>query len=107
MSKISNSITRLFARDNSRPPMYRRLQFAVLVLITQMLLIALTVAWLIHMVIIAMNGLVYFVEQNPFILWGEIGLTILIMFFATGVLVLQVQRLGERRRDTDSKEHDR
>lgn len=104
MSNISNYVTRRYARVDSKPPMYRRLQFAVLVLITQMLLMALTLAWMIHMVIIATNGLVYFVEDNPFILWGEIGLTVLIMLFAIGVFFLQIQRLGERRRDTDSEE---
>jgi ABC-type nickel/cobalt efflux system permease component RcnA len=62
-----------------------------------MLLIALSVVWLLHMVVIAINGSIYFVENNPFILWGEISGTVLIICFAAYVTVLQIQRLGERR----------
>lgn len=78
--------------------MRRRLRFAVVVLISQVLLIAVTVAWLIHMTIIAVNGSVSFVERNPYILWGELIATVLITVFAIYVLALQIKRLGERRR---------
>jgi len=77
--------------------MRRRLRFSTLVITTQVLLAALAIAWLIHMVIIALTGSIYFVENNPFILWAEIGLSILITLFAIFVLVVQLQRLGERR----------
>lgn len=79
-------------------PMRRRLKFATVVLISQMLLIALAIAWLVHMVIIAVNGSVYFAEKNSVVLWGEIGATVLITLFAIRVFVLQLQRLGEKRR---------
>ncbi len=77
--------------------MRRRLRFATIVLVSQMLLIALGLAWLVHMAIIKLSGSIYFVENNPFILWAEIGATVLINVFAIGVLVIQIQRLGERR----------
>jgi len=69
-----------------------------------MLLVALALACLIQMVIILANGSVYFVEKNPFILWGEIIATVLIILIATCVLVMQIQRLGERRRADDKGE---
>ena len=76
----------------------RRLRFAMLVLISQMLLIALAIAWVAHMVIIAANGAIYFVEAHPVILWAEISATTLITLFATAVFSLQIYRLGERRK---------
>lgn len=77
--------------------MRRRLRFSTLVIITQMLLLALAIAWLVHMLTIALAGSVYFVENNPFILWAEIVVSILITLFAIFVLIIQIQRLGERR----------
>jgi len=87
----------------NRLSMRRRLKSTSYVLISQALLIALAVAWLIHMIIIAVNGSVYFVENNGFILWAEICTSVIITIFAIWILVTQVQRLGERRR-TDGKE---
>jgi membrane protein YdbS with pleckstrin-like domain len=78
--------------------MRRRLRFTTLILITQMLLIALAVTWLLHMITIAVYGSVYFVENNPLILWAEIAASLLITIFAIFILALQIQRLGERRR---------
>jgi ABC-type nickel/cobalt efflux system permease component RcnA len=86
--------------------MRRRLKFTTLTLVTQMLLIALAITWLIHMVTIAINGSVYFVENNPYILWGEIAASVLITIFAIYILSIQIQRLGERRstdRDRDRR----
>jgi hypothetical protein len=42
-------------------------------------------------------GSVYFVENNPLILWTEITVSILITSFAIYILIMQVQKLGERR----------
>jgi hypothetical protein len=78
-------------------PMQRRLRFAVLVLITQMLLIALAISWLVHMLTIAVQGSAYFVENNHFILYAEITASVLITVFAICILALQIRRLGERR----------
>lgn len=86
--------------------MRRRLRFTMLVLITQMLLIALAIAWLIHMITIAVSGSAYFIENNPVILWGEISGSVLITIFAICILTMQIQRLGERRgtdRSRDSR----
>ena len=81
--------------------MRRRLRFATLVMITQMLLIALAITWLIHMVTIAVAGSAYFVENNPLILWGEITVSVVITIFAICVLAFQIRRLGERRSGDD------
>ena len=80
-----------------RSPLARRLRFGLLVLTSQILLLALAIAWLIHMVLIAAYGSVYFMEENPLVLWGELAAVIIISIFATYVLVVQLQRLGERR----------
>jgi hypothetical protein len=77
--------------------MRRRVRFAVIVLVSQILLIAVTMAWLVHMTIIAVNKSVLFVERSPWILWGEIIAALIIIMFGTFTLVLQIQRLGERR----------
>jgi membrane protein implicated in regulation of membrane protease activity len=84
--------------------MRRRLRFSTLVLITQMLLTALAITWLIHMVTIAVSGSAYFVENNPLVLWGEITISVLITLFAIYVLAIQIRRLGERR-ETDRNEN--
>ena len=86
--------------------MRRRLRFSTLILVAQMLLIALAVTWLLHMVTIAVYGSVYFVEDNPLILWAEITASLLITIFAVFILALQIQRLGERR-SSDRREDDR
>jgi ABC-type nickel/cobalt efflux system permease component RcnA len=83
--------------DDRKAPMQRRLRFSLLVLVSQMLLVALAISWLVHMVIIAVSGSVYFVENNHLILWAEITVSVLITLFAIYILVVQVQRLGERR----------
>jgi ABC-type nickel/cobalt efflux system permease component RcnA len=80
-----------------KPTMRRRLKNAALILISQMLLVALAVAWLVHMSLIAAYGSIFFIEDNPFILWGEIIASALIIIFAVFVLVNQIKRLGERR----------
>ena len=77
----------------------RRVSFAVFVLAAQLLLIAMAVAWCIHMILIAKNGQIYFVEANPVILYGEIVAVVLIILFAVTVFAIQIKRLGERRRD--------
>ena len=81
----------------------RRVTFAILVLSAQLLLIALAIAWCVHMVLIAKYGRIYFVEANPAILYGEIVATALIILFAIVVFALQCKRLGERRRDDDRR----
>ena len=80
------------------PPYGRRLKFTILVLVSQLLLIALAIAWVAHMVLIAKNGAIYFIETNAVILWAEIVATTLITLFATAVFAIQLYRLGERRR---------
>lgn len=70
-------------------------------LAAQLLLIATSIAWCVHMVLIAKYGEVHFVEANPLILYGEIGATALIAVFAATVFTLQWKRLGERRRIDD------
>ena len=83
---------------STTPAPIRRLRFAIIVLVSQLLLIALALAWAVHMIIIAAKGRVYFVENNPVVLWLEIIVTILIFVFGTAVFAMQLRRLGERRR---------
>lgn len=75
----------------------RRLRFAIVVIISQLLLVALAIAWVIHMILIWKNGVIQFIEENPVILLAEIVMTILITLFAIAVLIIQTYRLGERR----------
>ena len=101
--KLRGSYLGRFLSTGSGPPLRRRLRFAVLVVISQLLLIALAIAWLIHMIIIKVNGTVYFVERNPLILWLEIAAMVVIILFATVVFITQVRILGERRRGDDRR----
>jgi len=89
-----------FRKTNNKPlSMRRRLKFTTVVLVSQMLLIALAIAWLVHMIVIAAYGAVYFIERDPLILWIEISASIIITLFAIFVLTVQIRRLSERRRD--------
>ncbi len=85
------------------PSPARRVRFALIVLISQLLLVALAVAWAVHMILIAANGSVFFVERNSFVLWLEISLTILISLFGLVVFVMQLRRLGERRNSDERR----
>jgi hypothetical protein len=58
---------------------------------------ALAVSWLIHMLLIEINGAVYFVEKEPSILWAEIIVTVMIIIFGGSILIIQIKRLGESR----------
>lgn len=83
--------------DDKTRAMQRRLRFSLLILLSQMLLIALAISWLVHMITIAISGSAYFVENNPLILWAEITISVFITLFAIYILAVQIQRLGERR----------
>jgi len=83
--------------DDKTRAMQRRLRFSLLIVVSQILLVALAISWLVHMVTIAICGSAYFVENNHLILWAEIAISILITLFAIYILVVQIQRLGERR----------
>jgi hypothetical protein len=76
----------------------RRFRFAIAILASNVLLVSLAVAWLIQMLVIAKNGSIKFVENNPSILFIEIVLGALISLFGTIVFILQIRRLGEKRR---------
>ena len=74
--------------------MSRRPKSTMLVLISQALLVALAISWVVHMAFIAANGSVNFIENNPYILGAEIIGSVLIVIFALFILVTQIQRLG-------------
>ena len=74
------------------------MKFTTVVLVSQMLLIALAIAWLVHMVVIAVYGSVYFIQREPLVLWIEISASAIITLFAVFVLTIQIRRLSERRR---------
>ena len=48
-----------------KPSMRRRLRFATLSMLNQILLIALAISWIVHISIIAVYDAVYFEENNP------------------------------------------
>jgi hypothetical protein len=75
----------------------RRIRFAIIVLASQLLLIALGFVMLVQMILIAMYGFVQFVEDNQFILIVEILMTLLITSFGVFVFIIQLKRLGEKR----------
>jgi hypothetical protein len=81
----------------------RRVRFAILILASQLLLIALSVFWFIQMLIIAQYGAVQFTETHRSILFTEISLTAAVSIFAIIIFVIQLVRLGEHRRN-DSQE---
>jgi hypothetical protein len=81
----------------------RRVRFAVIVLASQLLLIALAVVMLIQIILIAAHGQVAFVERNPAILVIEILLTAVISSFGIAVFVIQLKRLGEKRSSDDRR----
>jgi ABC-type nickel/cobalt efflux system permease component RcnA len=81
----------------------RRVRFGLVILASQILLIALAVTWVVQMVVIAINGSVMFVEYNKAVLLFEIILSALICLFAIWVFIIQLKRLGERRRNDDSQ----
>ena len=81
--------------------MRRRLRFATLSMINQILLIALAIAWIVHIAIISKYGVVYFEENNPVVLWAEIITLVVITAFSIYIFILQIRRFGERRRDVD------
>jgi ABC-type nickel/cobalt efflux system permease component RcnA len=91
----------------NRLPMRRRLKSTLLIILSQALLGALAVSWLIHMGLIAVNGSVNFVENNPFILWAEIAFMGLVLVFAGYLLWTHLQKLGERRSDDSRRDSDR
>jgi len=66
--------------------------FPILVLSSQLLLLALAIAWFVHMILIAVHGKIFFAEPNSLILYGEITATALIALFAVIVFILQWKR---------------
>jgi len=77
----------------------RRLAFTLLVLISQLLLLALAIAWLVQMLVIYHNGSVRFVEYNRAVLLIEIILVIVVLIFALVVFSLQIKRMKEKRKE--------
>ena len=84
-----------------RTSMLRRLRFATLSMVNQILLIALAIAWIVHIAIIGKYGTVYFKENNSIILWAEILTLVVITAFSIYIFILQIRRFGERRQDSD------
>ena len=71
----------------------KRMNSVILVLASQLLLLAMAMAWCAHMVLIAKHGKIFFAEPNPVILYGEIAATVLIAIFAIAVFASQWKRL--------------
>ncbi len=67
------------------------IRFPISVLVSQMLTMALSIAWLVHAVIVKVNGAVYFVEPNLAILCLEIVMTAAIAIYGIVFLFLQIK----------------
>jgi hypothetical protein len=76
----------------------RRVAFTLVVLASQILLVALSITFFIELFMIAKNGSINVLERNWTILIIENVLSATITIFALVVLALQIKRLGERRK---------
>ncbi len=81
----------------------KRVRFAVLVLSSQLLLLALAVSWLVQLLVIAVKGSVKFVEYSQPVLIMEIVISALIAVFAIVIFILQMRKLGEKRKGDNEK----
>ncbi len=81
----------------------RRLTFGIVILAAQVLLLAMSVAWVVQLTLIAINGQICFEERNPAILYLEIAAVTLIGIFALVVFAVQYRRLGEKRAGEDRR----
>lgn len=81
----------------------------MVVVVSQLLLIALAIAWSIQLILIAQKGWVLSIETNPWILYGEIVATVFIIIFAIVVVVFEFKRMMARRQsdteNVDEREH--
>jgi hypothetical protein len=87
--------------QNQGDPRYkRRVRFSLVIIVSQMLLIALSVAWGIYLTVISQNGgTIISTETNKLILYSEIISTGLIVIFAVVVISLELKRMLTKRRD--------
>ena len=76
----------------------------MVVLAAQVLLLAMTVAWIVQLTLIAINGRICFEESNHAILYLEIAALAVIGVLFLVVFVLQYRRLGEKRADEDRRQ---
>jgi membrane protein implicated in regulation of membrane protease activity len=81
----------------------RRLTFGIVILAAQVLLLAMSVAWVVQLALIAVNGHICFEESNSAILYVEIAAVTLIGIFALVVFAIQYRRLGEKRAGEDRR----
>ncbi len=77
--------------------MRRRLRFKTLVLISQMLLVALALTIFLQLYRMAVDGSMYFIENNNLTLYLVIFSTLFITIFAICILIVQIREMGERR----------
>lgn len=85
----------------------RRLRFAIVILATQLLLVAMATAWCVQLAVIAVHGEVCFGETNPAILYLEIAASVLIAIIAAVVFLVQYKRLTEKRVSDDKRQDGR
>ena len=75
----------------------------MIVLVSQLLLIALAVAWGIYLITISKNGgEIISAETNNVILYSEIIATGLIIILAVAVISMELYRMSTRRREDSS-----
>jgi hypothetical protein len=88
-----------FGAPGQDDPHYkRRVRFSLVIILSQMLLIALSLAWGIYLIVISQNGgTIISTETNKLILYGEIITTGLITIFAMIVIIMELKRLSAKR----------
>jgi uncharacterized membrane protein YcjF (UPF0283 family) len=93
---------------SNRPVLFgRRLRYSLIILVSQMLLIALAIGWGVNLILIAQHGHLYSIESNPWILYGEIVATVLIIIFAFVVICFEIVRMRQKRNsDRRKTDHD-
>ena len=91
---------------SNRPVLFgRRLRYSLIILVSQMLLIALAIGWGINLILIAQHGHLYSIESNPWILYGEIVATVLIILYAFFVIYFEIVRMRQKR-NSDRRKKD-
>ncbi len=89
--------------DIRKTPYGRRIRFILIVLASQLLLLALALGWGIYLFQIARHGGIYSVETNTWLLYVEIFATVLIVLFAIIVIFLEFGRMNVRRQSDTEK----
>ena len=77
------------------------MKFTITVLASHLFLAVLALMWFIQLFVIAKDGSVRFIENNPVILIIELVVAGIICIFGLWLFIIQVLKLKERRREDE------